>query len=164
MSGSLHAWYSLRALETLGSSHGVLTGEIEQNKLSRLAQLLYAAGGSVKATLQFRQRKDGRVTLALDFETTVELTCQRCLEPVTEHIAEHVDLLIVKDDTVTVPEGYEPLELNGDRLQPAQVIEDELIVSIPLVPKHVRVEDCGSLARRLAALAEDPTQKVPSPE
>jgi uncharacterized metal-binding protein YceD (DUF177 family) len=32
---------------------------------------------------------------------------------------------------------------------PAQLIEDELIISIPLVPKHARVDDCGSLARLL---------------
>ena len=31
-----------------------------------------------------------------------------------------------------------------------------LIVAIPLVPKHDRVEDCGSLARRIAGQAERP--------
>ena len=45
--------------------------------------------------------------------------------------------------------GFEPVELEDGRLLPAALIEDELIVSIPLVPKHARVEDCGSLARRL---------------
>jgi uncharacterized metal-binding protein YceD (DUF177 family) len=50
------------------------------------------------------------------------------------------------------PAEYEPFELEGGRLRPAQLIEDELIVAIPLVPKHARVEDCGSLARKLAEL------------
>ena len=50
----------------------------------------------------------------------------------------------------TAPEGFEPFELEEGRLQPAQLIEDELIVAIPLVPKHARVEDCGSLAREFA--------------
>ena len=56
----------------------------------------------------------------------------------------------------TVPAGFEPFELEGGRLQPAQLIEDELIVAIPLVPKHARVEDCGSLARQLAGQGERP--------
>jgi len=47
----------------------------------------------------------------------------------------------------TPPTGFEPFELEEGRLQPVQLIEDELIVAMPLVPKHARVEDCGSLAR-----------------
>ena len=42
----------------------------------------------------------------------------------------------------------------GNQLLPAQLIEDELIVSIPLVPKHERLEDCGSVARNLAVMTE----------
>jgi uncharacterized metal-binding protein YceD (DUF177 family) len=30
----------------------------------------------------------------------------------------------------------ESIALNGERFQPATVIEDELIVSLPLVPRH----------------------------
>ena len=59
-------------------------------------------------------------------------------------------------DAGDVPEGFEPFELDEGRLQPAQLIEDELIVAIPLVPKHARVEDCGSLAREFAELGERP--------
>ncbi|HJR70977.1 MAG TPA: hypothetical protein VKA43_13120, partial [Gammaproteobacteria bacterium] len=46
-----------------------------------------------------------------------------------------------------VPDGFEPFELEGGRLKPAELIEDEIIVAMPLVPKHARIEDCGSLAR-----------------
>jgi uncharacterized metal-binding protein YceD (DUF177 family) len=56
----------------------------------------------------------------------------------------------------TVPTGFEPFELEDGRFQAAQLIEDELIVAIPLVPKHARVEDCGSLARELAGQGERP--------
>jgi uncharacterized metal-binding protein YceD (DUF177 family) len=35
-----------------------------------------------------------------------------------------------------LPEGMESIALNGERFQPATVIEDELIVSLPLVPRH----------------------------
>src|SRR5690606_6854307 len=41
MSGSLHAWYSLRDLEALGQRHATLDGEIELSKLIRLAGLLH---------------------------------------------------------------------------------------------------------------------------
>lgn len=151
MSGSLHAWYGLRDLEALGSRQGVLGGELTIRELRRLAGMLHATGGSVRASLHFGQRSAGWVAVRLEYETVVELTCQRCLEPLSERIADTVDLALIASDALEsyVPEGCEPVVLENERLNPAQLIEDELIVSLPLVPKHARVEDCGSVARLL---------------
>ncbi|HUO67550.1 MAG TPA: YceD family protein [Gammaproteobacteria bacterium] len=151
MSGSLRAWYSLRDLEMLGGRQGELDGELELSSLPRLAGLLNSTAGSVRATLLFRQRGLGAVAATLSLETTVELLCQRCLEPFAQPIDERIELVLVEPDasSASIPEGYEPVELDNGRLMPARLIEDELIVSIPLVPKHARIEDCGSLARKL---------------
>jgi len=155
MSGSLHAWYSLRDLESLAGRQDELGGELTLQQLPRLAGLLQSADGSVRASLSFRQRGGG-VTLTLEYETTVQLLCQRCLEPYGEHIANRVEMALVEPGTgdASLPQGFEPVELDEGRLLPARLIEDELIISIPLVPKHARVEDCGSLAGNLATLTE----------
>jgi uncharacterized protein len=155
MSGSLHAWYSLRDLGTLAGRHGELRGELTLGEMQRLAGLLQSADGSVRASLRFEQRGGG-IGLTLEYETTVQLTCQRCLEPYGEHIANRVELALVEEgaDEASLPQGPEPVELDDGRLLPAQLIEDELIVSIPLVPKHARVQDCGSLAGDLTTLTE----------
>src|SRR5262249_45536712 len=139
-------------LEALGSRQGELVGELEFARLPRLAGLLHSTVGSVRASLQFRQRGLGSLVATLELATTVELVCQRCLEPFAQPIAERVELMFVEpgEANASVPEGYEPIELDDGRLLPARVIEDELIVAIPLVPKHARVEDCGSRARNLA--------------
>jgi uncharacterized protein len=151
MSGSLRAWYSLRDLTTLGGRQGELDGELELASLPRLAGLLHSTAGSVRASLHFRQRGVGAVAATLSFDTTVELLCQRCLEPFAQPIEERVEVMLVEPgaSSASIPDGYEPVELDNDRLLPARLIEDELIVSIPLVPKHARIEDCGSLARNL---------------
>jgi uncharacterized protein len=152
MSGSLHAWYSLRDLEALGGRQGELEGELELARLPRLAGLLSSKAGSVRASLQFRQRGLGMLAATLELATTVELTCQRCLEPFALPIAERTELLFVEpgEAGTSIPEDVEPIELDDGRLLPARLIEDELIVAIPLVPKHARIEDCGSLAQNLA--------------
>jgi uncharacterized protein len=151
MSASLHTWYSLIDLEAFGVRQAVLSDEIELRQLGRLTDLLNSADGSVKASLRFRQRRNGWIGLALEYEASVELLCQRCLEPVTQQIADKVDIALIESESMEalVPEGFEPVVLNDARLLPAQLIEDELIISIPLVPKHARVDDCGSLARLL---------------
>jgi uncharacterized protein len=154
MSGSLHAWYSLRDLESLANREVALGGELDLKLLTRLEGLLHSDVGSVRASLLFRQRRDGWLGLELDYRGAVTLMCQRCLEPFEHELANRVDVVLADADSVpaTVPAAFEPFELEGGRLQPAQLIEDELIVAIPLVPKHARVEDCGSLARELAEL------------
>jgi uncharacterized protein len=158
MSGSLHAWYSLRDLESLANRGVTLSGELDIGTLTRLKGLLHSDSGSVSATLRFRQRGDGWLGSELEFKADVELVCQRCLEPFRQELVESVNVVIADSDSLpeTVPTGFEPFELEDARLQPAQLIEDEIIVAIPLVPKHARVEDCGSLARALAGQGERP--------
>jgi uncharacterized protein len=158
MSGSLHAWYSLRDLEALAARESVLNGELDIGKLTRLKSLLHSDAGSVRATLRFRQRGGGWLGLTLDYQADVELVCQRCLEPFRHELADNVNVVLAdaESPTATVPAGFEPFELEGGRFQPAQLIEDEVIVAMPLVPKHARVEDCGSLARELAERDQRP--------
>jgi uncharacterized protein len=153
MSG-LRTWYSLRDLESLADREVALSGELEIDGLTRLKSLLHSGAGSVRATLRIRQRGDGWLAVALDYQGSVELVCQRCLEPFRHELNEVVNVVLADEDSVpsVPPAGYEPFELEGGRLQPVQLVEDELIVAIPLVPKHARVEDCGSLARTLAQL------------
>ena len=158
MSGSLHAWYSLRDLKSLADRGVTLSGELDIGKLTRLRGLLHSGFGSVRATLHFRQRADGWFQVELEVAADVELKCQRCLEPLRQELNESVNVVVAASDSLpaTVPAGFEPFELEDGRLLPAQLIEDELIVAIPLVPKHARIEDCGSLARKLAGQGEQP--------
>jgi DUF177 domain-containing protein len=158
MSGSLHAWYSLRDLELLADRGVTLSGELDIGQLARLRGLLHSDSGSVEATLRFRQRGDGWLASEVEYRADVELICQRCLEPFRQELEERVNVVIADSDSLptTVPTGFEPFELEDGRLQPVQLIEDEVIVAIPLVPKHARVEDCGSLARQIAGHGERP--------
>ena len=100
----------------------------------------------------------GRPGLRVKVSGTLTLRCQRCLEPFRHELDESVNVAVADSDSLSsaVPAGFEPFELEEGRLQPARLIEDEIIVAIPLVPKHARVEDCGSLARELAGQGERP--------
>jgi uncharacterized protein len=153
MSGSLHAWYGQRDLESLAGRGGVLSGELQLSKLTRLVGMLHSDAGSVKASLKFGQRRGGALEVELTYTAAIEPTCQRCLEPFRYVLAGTAKVVLVGAGSTldTVPEGYEPFEISDGRLLPAELIEDELIVSMPLAPKHERLEDCGSVARSLVA-------------
>lgn len=156
MSGSLHAWYSQRDLESLAERQRVLSGELQLSKLTRLVGMLHSDAGSVRASLKFGQRRARHLEVELTYTAAVEVTCQRCLEPFRHELAGRVNVVLVDAASTldTAPEGYEPFELADGRLSPAELIEDELIVSMPLAPKHERLADCGSVARSLVAATE----------
>ena len=144
-------WYSLNELEALGRRQVQLNGEMDLGKLTRLCELLKSDKGSVRASLRFSQQGMGSTAVDLSYEGNLDLVCQRCLESVTEKISGRVLLVILEDDSMvsSAPAGHEPIVLSGARFQPAETVEDELIVSLPLVARHSHVDECGSLAKRL---------------
>jgi uncharacterized protein len=138
MSGALHSWYSLPDLMALAERGAVLAGTIELAKLARLKVLLSSSEGSATARMRFRRNDGDLLLMELECEAELELVCQRCLEAVTHKVCERVNFAVAeKEVSLTVlPNGINLITLDGDRFQPSVLIEDELIVSLPLVPKH----------------------------
>ena len=148
---SLHNWYSASDLSALGERKARLTGEIALSQLTRLRELLFTYSGSVKASIAFSQQGDDCVTLDLDYKVALELVCQRCLEPFAQEICEHTSVALeLSSPSWSVRDNdCELLVLSGDRFSPSALIEDELIVSVPLAPVHFPEDRCGSLIKRL---------------
>jgi len=156
MSRPLDTWYSLPELGLLAERGTVIEGELAIERLTRLADLVNVAKGSVRARLRFRQPSSVCVILDVRCETQVELLCQRCLEPVPYSLDVDVSYGLVERDTeaarAVLTEGMESFALDGERFSPAQLIEDELIVSLPLVARHASIQECGGLAREMDAM------------
>jgi uncharacterized protein len=152
MSGSLRTWYSLPDLDRLADRGISLKGELELKALPRLNDILHADRGNVSADLRF-QKRGGWLTVELEYAATVELTCQRCLEEFAYPVGARVEMALVESETgESVPAGCEALVVEQGRLRPADVVEDELIMALPLVPRHARSDDCGPLGRELATV------------
>jgi uncharacterized protein len=143
MSGALHSWYSLPDLMSLAERGAVLEGTIELAKLGRLKDLLNSCEGRARARMSLSLSHDDMLLLQLQCEADLELVCQRCLEPVVHEVREQVDFVVAENEEArsVLPQGMDLIALEGDRLQPATLIEDELIVSLPLVPKHGSDQD-----------------------
>lgn len=155
MSGSLRAWYSLPDLDRLADRGIGLKGELELKALPRLNDILHADRGSVSADLRFRKR-GGWLTVELEYAGIVELICQRCLEGFAHPVGARVEMALVEAGTgESVPEGCEPLIVEEGRLRPIDLVEDELIMALPLVPRHAQSVDCGPLGRELESHSGD---------
>ena len=148
MSRALTGWYDPRLL---AGQQAILKGEIAVASLTRLAKMLGSDEGAVQVRFAFDQRQQQDITVDIDYEATLEVVCQRCLEPFTITLAQRASLAIIEPGGSEdyAPDGYEPLLLDEARLQPLALLEDELIMALPLVPRHADEKDCGPLAERV---------------
>lgn len=66
------------------------------------------------------------------------LQCQRCLERLTYEIISDFALGIVKslDEEKALPDQYEPAMVHEGQLALRELIEDELILNLPIIPRH----------------------------
>ena len=125
-------------------------GNVPVSTFTRLVDLLVAQSGVVKVGLQAAFSADRRPAMTLRLSANLEQSCQRCLQPVTVVINHEHTVAWVADETEL--ERLDALEENSDAdsveylliPNPARVItldfvEDELMLSLPIVPTHV---DC----------------------
>jgi uncharacterized metal-binding protein YceD (DUF177 family) len=57
----------------------------------------------------------------------------------------------------------EAVVLTDGKLNPAVLLEDELILSLPIVPRHTEIDECGNMAQALQALAPEERSGIADP-
>ena len=152
MPRSLQAWYSRDDLERLAASGNTVGGEVQLSKLARLEGLVHADRcGPVAISLAAEHAPDGRLLLRLALRGELVVTCQRCLEPLHWRVDECPEWLVVaaESDAARLNAETQPLVLDDGRLAIEALLEDELIVALPMVPRHETIDDCGPLTQNL---------------
>ncbi len=108
----------------------------------RVQELLAGPDGEIRARLTL-QDLDGVPAGELLVEGRVTLACQRCLQPMAQPLASVSKLAFVASDEAPVPEGYEAVALDEGRLDLPRLVEDELLLSLPVLARHA--EDCAAV-------------------
>ncbi len=104
---------------------------------------LDTAGGSVTYNIEFGRDDLGVAYIWLRAEAGLPLMCQRSLEPfaLPVRVDTRLGLIESESEEAGLPPGYEPLLLlESGQLRLADVIEDELILALPVVPLKPGVE------------------------
>lgn len=108
----------------------------------RLRDVLHADGGTLGYAVQGVPEEQGRPALRLRLEGELQLVCQRCLGALAFALRIEVSLQLAATQAEM---DAEPLEAEGPerivagRKMPVRdLIEDELLLAIPLAPRHER--------------------------
>jgi len=134
----------VNAIELAGRS-ATLEREPGLTQMPRLVEAGALAGTRLRAVLEFG-RFEGRPTVELRVEGIVLLTCQRCLRPCECRIDEAARLMIVADGDEDAPGGFEAVPGDAERLSLAELIEEQALLGMPLVPMHEDEAGCGVAA------------------
>jgi uncharacterized protein len=129
-----------RKLADRGAS---LEGTLPLSKFERLAAQLVDDAGEVHARFDFERDELGAVVVRSVLETEVRMVCQRCLEVAALPIRGDYTYVVVRqgDGDQSVPKAYDALEVGEDPLDLLTLVEDELLLALPIVPVH-DPEDC----------------------
>ncbi|UTW08386.1 YceD family protein [Pseudomonas benzenivorans] len=120
-----------------------LEGVVPLADLQRLCDPLADNHGMVRAKFVFERDERNAVVMHSELEVEVKMVCQRCLELVALPIQSACDYAVVKEgaNTQSVPKGYDVLEVGEEPLDLLALVEDELLLALPIVPAH-GPEDC----------------------
>jgi uncharacterized protein len=130
----------------LSARAAVLERQIDLSQVERVAQAGGLSGTRIGARLQFGSF-EGRTTVDVRVTGRAVLTCQRCLQPCDCEVDEMARVAIVRDELDDVPAGYEPFVGLPEQLSLAALIEEQVLLALPLVPLH----EAGSLECRSTA-------------
>jgi len=136
-----------------------VSGTLKPLNLQRFRPLLASDDGAVEAELTFSRDEENRHVIHVAVEADVTVTCQRCLEPMSQHlISENLLAVMWTDEQAAhLPRHLDPLIVAEEACSLWELVEDELILAMPPFSYH-DTEDCReSIAGFSAPVPEEVT-------
>ncbi len=127
-------------------SGAALKGEWPISEFTRLRDALFDDSGSVEYELRGERDSRGRAGLAIAIRGSLQLVCQRCLDRMefALHIDRHLVLARSQEeidaaiDAESLDESGPDWLLASKEMSVGAMIEDELLLELPIAPRHDR--------------------------
>jgi uncharacterized protein len=119
-----------------------LHGTMSVQAMSRLVPTMISPDGDVEVDVQFGI--DEKIRFIKGWvKAHLNVQCQRCLELFAfEIISDFVFVIVRTDaDAKKLPQRFDPVMIKNDSLNISDMVEEELIINLPLVPMHAEA-DC----------------------
>lgn len=129
----------------LAAKGRTLKGQVPLAQLERLVPSLYGAEGVAEVELCFDRDEVGLPCVKGTITAELTLQCQRCMQAMVLPLTIDVSLGIVTSKAAAekLPDNYDPLLVGAEPIKVADIVEDELILALPIVAMH-EVKDCPS--------------------
>lgn len=144
---------------------GKLAGTIEFGRLPRFQSCLLEKAGNVQVELEFSTTKSKQRLINGNLSAFASVACQRCLEAVEIKLEEAFDLALVKKeaDIEKLEDWLDPWLCEDHKLDVAALIEEQLLLCLPLVNNHANKNCLDKLGYQQTEAAKD-SAKIRSDE
>jgi uncharacterized protein len=107
-------------------------------------------------------RERGQPVAVVCVQAVLPLVCQRCLRPVRIEVRSDARVALVADLDVAdqLDSSVEPVVVEDGRVALRDLVEEELLLAVPLVPRHEDESQCGPGAA-VEAAAGTPSEGGP---
>jgi uncharacterized protein len=128
--------------------------------LEKLAGLPSGVAGSVAGRARFARAR-GFPVAQLAVRGSASIVCQRCMQPMSVPIETEAQVALIASeaDAERVPPEFEPVLAPAGRISIAELIEEELRLTLPIVALHGDGAACAAAPAAAAAERGPETHK-----
>jgi uncharacterized protein len=157
-SQSLPAMVRLGPLLLPGAEARQIVGALRVSELERAEALLTSTEGELAVSLCLNPADSGQVRVTGHIAGTLWLTCQRCLEPCRWVVGLAVDVMLIDSEAAEerLADGQEAVVVDDGQLRLWTLVEDEVLLGMPLVALHQDAGECVSTGHDAARNAPQP--------
>lgn len=115
-----------------------IEGDIALSRCVRLQDRLASLEGAIHFKLSGFLNESGDPGLRCEVQSRLKVLCQRCLEPMDYSLQLDSSLLLTNDEhlfDVDDPEAPDRIPIQRD-LPVAALVEDEILLALPMAPHH----------------------------
>ena len=127
-------------LRRLAEQEVLLEGSTPLLQMERLCACLLDVKQTdhVVARFEFNKSQPGLYVMQANIQATLRLQCQRCMEPMDfkAAVSPRFALVTTEQEMESLPLSYEPLWGTEGLVSLLETIEDELLLTLPIVPRH----------------------------
>ena len=148
----------------LARTQRLLQGRLPLVRMARLADSIEDDAGDIDVTLKFDVDTSGIAWMEGHLVGTLPLRCQRCMQQLLMPIDVVFRLAMIESESEIeqLGEQYEPLLLDDSLVSVVELVEDELLLALPIVPKHETAEcNAGDLDEEIV---EEVREVKPEPK
>ena len=122
----------------LADRAATLEGGWPIKQFPRLCEQLVSDVGDVHARFEFGRDEQGLIVMRGELEVAVQMVCQRCLESAVLPVHSEFVYVVLREGASqdSLPKGYDALEVGEEPLDLLTLVEDELLLALPIVPTH----------------------------
>ena len=140
-------WSRRAPVDTLVSTDTAIDFTIPIAELPRVSHELIGKDGDASGHVRF-SRHMGHAVADLDVRAEPEVVCQRCMQPMRWPVEVKSRIALVSDYDAAdrVPDGMEVFLVEGDSVSVRDLVDEEVMLALPHVPRHDEDSECAGSA------------------